>query len=296
MRFKGKMENIPLKEKTYKILRYDILTGKIPEGMPNVENRMDIDQISEMIDEKTHILDVGSGGGELMLALMKVKKITGICLDLNFDNMEMQAAMIDAMKFWVTETDIDGFRCDVAYMVPVEFWNDTRVALDSIKPMFMLAEAEQEDHHFEAFDMSYGWELMHIMNHIAKGDSSLKSLDDYMQREQKRFNENDYRMYFVTNHDENSWNGTIEERYGEAEKAFAVLAYTINGMPLIYSGQEYGNNNALEFFEKGPSAPTSNPLKLACARNSLSLLFPLRIFRSNTPEIAFPYSAGNAPE
>ena len=57
-------------------------------------------------------------------------------------------------------------------------------------------------------------------------------------------------MYFVTNHDENSWNGTIEDRYGKAEKAYAVLAYTINGMPLIYSGQEYGNNKALEFFEK----------------------------------------------
>ncbi len=171
-------------------------------------------------------------------------------IDLNYDNEEMRIAMIDAMKYWITEVDVDGYRCDVAYNVPNDFWNRLRKELDEIKPVFMLAEADQEDHHYEAFDMSYGWELMHIMNHVASGDSSLQSIDSYMGREQKRYAKNDYRMYFLTNHDENSWNGTIEERFGNAEKAFAVLAYTINGMPLIYSGQEYGNNKALAFFEK----------------------------------------------
>lgn len=171
-------------------------------------------------------------------------------MDLNYDNMEMQAAMIDAMKFWVTETDIDGFRCDVAYMVPVEFWNEMRVELDAVKPMFMLAEAEQDDHHLEAFDMSYAWELMHLMKHVIDGDSTLNSIDKYMAREKNKFSSNDYRMQLLTSHDENSWNGTVEERYGSAEKAVAVLVYTINGMPLIYSGQEYGNDKRLEFFEK----------------------------------------------
>jgi len=171
-------------------------------------------------------------------------------IDLNYDNGEMQTAMIDAMKYWITEADVDGYRCDVAYNVPTDFWNRLRKELDEIKPVFMLAEADQPDHHYEAFDMSYGWELMHIMNHVASGDSSLQSIDDYMGREQKRYSKNDYRMYFLTNHDENSWNGTIEERFGDAEKAYAVLAFTINGMPLIYSGQEYGNNKALAFFEK----------------------------------------------
>jgi glycosidase len=154
------------------------------------------------------------------------------------------------MRYWIEEADVDGFRCDVAYFVPTEFWNDLRISLDSLKPVFMLAEADQADHHYEAFDMSYGWELFHIMNHVASGDSALQSIDSYMQRELKRYSKNDYRMYFLTNHDENSWNGTIEKRYGPAEKAYAVLAYTINGMPLIYSGQEYGNNKALAFFEK----------------------------------------------
>lgn len=171
-------------------------------------------------------------------------------IDLNYDNKEMQKEMISALKYWVTETDIDGYRCDVAGMVPTEFWNEARKELDAIKPVFMLAEADQTDHHYEAFDMSYGWELMHIMNHVAKGDSNLASIDSYMKREEERYNSNDYRMFFLTNHDENSWNGTIEERFGDAEKAFAVLAYTIDGMPLVYSGQEYGNNKSLEFFEK----------------------------------------------
>ena len=171
-------------------------------------------------------------------------------MDLNYDNLEMQAAMIDAMKFWVTETDVDGFRCDVAYMVPVDFWNDLRIELDAIKPMFMLAEAEQDDHHLKAFDMSYAWELMHLMKHVVDGDSTLNSIDKYMSREKEKFSRNDYRMQLLTSHDENSWNGTVEERYGLAEKAVAVLVYTINGMPLIYSGQEYGNDKRLEFFEK----------------------------------------------
>jgi glycosidase len=171
-------------------------------------------------------------------------------IDLNYDNKELWTGMIDAMKYWVTETDIDGFRCDVAYNVPTEFWNESRKQLDEIKPVFMLAEADQVDHHEQAFDMSYGWELMHLTKHIYTGDSSLSAIDSFMARESERFDSNDYRMYLLTSHDENSWNGTIEERYGPSEKAVAVLTYTIGGMPLIYSGQEYGNNKALKFFEK----------------------------------------------
>lgn len=171
-------------------------------------------------------------------------------IDLDYDQMEMRLAMIDALKYWVQEANIDGYRCDVASMVPTDFWNAVRVELDAIKPVFMLAEAEATDLHKKAFDMSYGWELMHMMNKVAKGDSTVASIDRYMQRELEKFDTDDYRMNFLTNHDENSWNGTIKERYGDAEKPFAILAFTINGMPLVYSGQEYGNDKALAFFEK----------------------------------------------
>jgi 1,4-alpha-glucan branching enzyme len=171
-------------------------------------------------------------------------------IEFNYGNKKMQEAMINAMKFWIKSADIDGFRCDMAGMVQLDFWIDVRKELDEIKPVFMLAEAEQDDHHAEAFDMSYAWELMHLLKHVVDGDSSISSIDRYMIREQNKFDKNDYRMQLLTSHDENSWNGTIEERYGDAEKAVAVVIYTINGMPLIYSGQEYGNNKRLAFFEK----------------------------------------------
>lgn len=171
-------------------------------------------------------------------------------LDLNYDNEELRAGMIDAMKFWIDEVGFDGFRCDVAYDVPLDFWNQARSELDKSKAVFMLAEADQTDHHEKAFDMSYAWELMHLTKHVVNGDSALVSIDRYMKRQSDRFSSNDYRMNLLTSHDENSWNGTIEERYGKSEEAVAALIFTLNGMPLIYSGQEYGNTKALAFFEK----------------------------------------------
>lgn len=169
---------------------------------------------------------------------------------LNYENEELHKAMASSMAFWLKEADIDGFRCDVADMVPVEFWEYARATLDKEKSVFMLAEAENPRHHDKSFDMSYSWELMHIMNELAKEEKTLDDLHNYMLKEDTNFTVNDYRMSFITNHDENSWNGTVFERYGDAHKTFAVLAATINGMPLVYSGQEAANDKRLKFFEK----------------------------------------------
>ena len=170
--------------------------------------------------------------------------------DLNFKDEGLQQYMIDALKYWVTEFDIDGYRCDVADMVPVTFWNKARKNLDAVKPVFMLAEAENPEHHKEAFDMSYAWEFHHLMNSIAKGERNAKDLDDYFKKNEERFPDNAYFMNFTSNHDENSWNGTTKERMGDAHKALAVLASTVPGMPLIYSGQETGLDKRLRFFDK----------------------------------------------
>jgi glycosidase len=170
--------------------------------------------------------------------------------ELDYTNEEMRDAMIDAMKFWVKEADVDGYRCDVAAEVPVDFWNRARRELDELKPVFMLAEAEVPEHHFEAFDMSYAWELHHIMNQMAKGKFTIKDLDDYFKRQEGRFPADAYRMNFITNHDENSWNGTEFERLGDAVDIFAVLTFTLPGMPMIYTGQEAAFNKRLEFFKK----------------------------------------------
>jgi glycosidase len=170
--------------------------------------------------------------------------------DLNYDNKEMRKAMIDAMKFWVSETNIDGYRCDVAGWVPLDFWNDARKELDKVKPVFMLAEDEGEKLHTEAFDVTYAWELHHVMNKIAKGTMNADSVIAYFERENKRFPKDAYRLNFTSNHDENSWNGTEFERLGGGVEAFAVFAATIYGMPLIYNGQESSFNRRLKFFEK----------------------------------------------
>lgn len=181
--------------------------------------------------------------------------------DLNYDNPDMRHAMREAMKFWITETDIDGYRCDVAYELPLDFWNNTRKALDSIKPVFMLAEAEGPEYHKEAFDMTYGWEFHHIINEIASGKKELSDLDAYHDKILEIYDKNDYRMYFTTNHDENSWNGTVEERMGDNAKNFFVLSTTFpSSMPLIYGGQEFGLNKRLRFFDKDTVVATDSSL------------------------------------
>jgi len=171
--------------------------------------------------------------------------------DLNYNNYEMRKAMEEDMIFWVREADIDGFRCDMAMMVPMDFWDNARVRLEELKPMFMLAEAEGPEFHAKAFDMSYGWELHHIMNDIAKGHKSVVDIDHYLGKQDSLYSKDDYRMFFITNHDENSWNGTVGDRMGANAHNFHVLASTLpQSMPLIYSGQEAGLNKALAFFEK----------------------------------------------
>lgn len=171
---------------------------------------------------------------------------------LNYENREMRKAMIDAMKFWITESDIDGFRCDVAGMVPTDFWNEVRPELDKVKPVFMLAEWEETPElHEKAFDMTYTWKFHHLICDIAKGNKKATEIDEYLHWNDSLFPKSAYRMYFTSNHDENSWNGTVFERLGEGYKAFAVLTFAIPGMPLIYGGQEAGLDKRLPFFDKG---------------------------------------------
>ncbi len=170
--------------------------------------------------------------------------------DLNFDNQEMRTQMLNAMKFWVEEVNIDGFRCDVAGMVPLDFWENATTQLEKIKPLFMLAEAWESELLINAFDMAYGWDTHHKMNAIAQGKETVKAWDKRMVEINTMYQKDDILMNFITNHDENSWNGTIKERMGNAAEAMLALSYCTPGMPLIYSGQEYDMNHRLKFFEK----------------------------------------------
>jgi len=170
--------------------------------------------------------------------------------DLNYESKPMRKQMISDMAFWLSEYNIDGFRCDVADWVPLDFWNEAHTALTKIKPLFMLAEAENPQHHLQAFDMSYAWEFHHLINDVAKGKKTAQDLSDYLTRERNKFNANAYRMIFTDNHDENSWNGTTTERLGPARFAMAALSATCFGMPLLYSGQEADLQKRLRFFDK----------------------------------------------
>lgn len=170
--------------------------------------------------------------------------------DLNYDNSEMRAEMIQDMLYWVKEEHIDGFRCDVAHQVPIDFWEVASDSIRNIKPVFMLAEAEQPELLKNAFDMQYAWEGHHIMNEIAQGKKAVKDWDAYMAKIDTTLQSDDMLMNFTSNHDENSWNGTVFERMGVAAETFAALSYCVPGMPLVYSGQEYDMDKRLLFFEK----------------------------------------------
>ncbi len=171
--------------------------------------------------------------------------------DLNYDNMELQAEMIEDMKYWITKENIDGFRCDMAGMVPIQFWESAIPKLRAEKPIFMLAEAwEPTLLKDNLFDMAYAWDGHHLKNDIAQGKKNVKDWDIYMTKRDSLYEENDILMNFITNHDENSWNGTVKERLADASEAMLALSYLTPGMPLIYSGQEYDMNHRLLFFEK----------------------------------------------
>jgi glycosidase len=170
--------------------------------------------------------------------------------DLNYSNPTMRAAMIDALRYWVKTADIDGYRMDVAHQVPVGFFEKATASLKDIKPVFMLAEAEQPNLMEKAFDMHYAWEFHHLLNDLSKGHKNLTDLDAYLSKMDTVLAAADINMNFITNHDENSWAGTLEERMPERKEIFTALIYSLPGMPLIYSGQEYDLDKRLKFFEK----------------------------------------------
>ena len=174
--------------------------------------------------------------------------------DLNFDNDDMQNQMISAMEYWVKQHNIDGFRFDAAHSCPVDFWKKSMERLTAIKPLFTLAESD--GYHpggfelVELFDMSYSWRGHHVLNEIARNDKNTDALFNNINDNAQAYNPKHILMNFTSNHDENSWAGTVFERLGGGVKTFAALSYFLPGMPLIYNGQEYGLDKRLAFFKK----------------------------------------------
>jgi glycosidase len=170
---------------------------------------------------------------------------------LDYSIPEMREKMIESMMFWVEETGINGFRCDVAGELPTDFWEVAKDSLLAINnDLFFLAEAEKPELNESAFDAYYAWDFHHKMNSVAQGKEPVDSLRVSLERMLNSFPKHAIPMYFTSNHDENSWNGTEFERMGDAVQIFAALTYVLPGMPLIYNGQEASLDKRLEFFEK----------------------------------------------
>ena len=173
---------------------------------------------------------------------------------LNYANREVWRGQIDAMRYWVEQFGIDGFRCDMAMLVPIEFWQEASAELHAIKSdIFMLAEAE-EDNLFEgAFNMSYQWNIHHIMCDIAKGARRVWDMRNAMHAERQRYPREAMRLSFTSNHDENSWSGSEQSRFGRALEVMTAMTFLMpSTMPLIYTGQEVGYDHSFAFFDRDP--------------------------------------------
>jgi alpha-amylase len=174
-------------------------------------------------------------------------------IELDYQNPQMRQAMIDAMKYWVKETNIDGFRCDLASWVQVDFWQQARPEVEKIKPLFFIGEFDELDDpaYGKVFDASYSWNWMHKTEDYYKKNLPLQDLKDLLVK-YSNSGDNSMRAWFTSNHDENTWNGTEYEKYGVIAKPLAVFSATWNGIPLTYSGQELPNMKRLKFFDKDP--------------------------------------------
>jgi len=170
-------------------------------------------------------------------------------IELDYSNKEMRAAMVDAMKFWVRKCGIDGFRCDLAFWVQLDFWMEAICEVNQLKPLFWLAEADPLEYpeYMQVFDAAYAWTWMHKTEEWYKKDLPLKELTNVLDRYEIAPG---IKAWFTSNHDENSWNGSEYEKYGDAAKALAVHSCTWPGIPLVYSGQELPNKKRLKFFDK----------------------------------------------
>jgi cyclomaltodextrinase len=176
-------------------------------------------------------------------------------IQLNYYNPDVRTYMIDAMKYWITETKIDGFRFDAASLVSIGFWTTAVAELKKIKPgIFLIAEDQGTKYYPAGLDATYAWSYYGfgsgILIPLSKGSNNANNFNTYVVNENSQYPGNAHRLYFTSNHDENSWYGTDTELFGKAAESFIALSLVFRSIPLIYSGQEAGLNHRLQFFDK----------------------------------------------
>jgi len=221
--------------------------------------------------------------------------------DLDYSKAGLRDYMTESLLYWVKEVGIDGYRCDVAGMVPTDFWNDVRPKLDAVKPVFMLAEWQEPELHEKAFDASYAWRWKEIMQDIVAGKANVSELAGYYTDYQTDWPKGAMRMAYTENHDQNSWDGTTDEIYGEALEAAMALSFVGQGIPLIYNGQEASLQKRLEFFEKDQINWRAHPHKrfiteLTNLKDKNSALWngawgaPMKMLPNSKPDYVFSFT------
>lgn len=181
--------------------------------------------------------------------------------DLNFDNADLRKEMIRTMEYWIDSFNIDGYRCDAAWGVPDDFWKECIATLRKIRPVIMLAEADEAAMFADGFDIVYGWKMYQNLKAVWKGDSSVASLNRTLKREESKYPA-DYRaLRFSTNHDENSWDNLPQTVFTtvDGSRAAFVFMLSLPGTPLVYNGQEVGYATRINLFEKYVIAWNASP-------------------------------------
>ena len=174
---------------------------------------------------------------------------------LDYANRDVWEAQAAAMEFWIARHAVDGFRCDMAMIVPIGFWQYAAARLRRVKPdLFLLAEAEQRNLFDDGvFDACYGWEMHHLLNDVAQQRVRVTALRDWLRADRGRYPRSAMRLAFTSNHDENSWNGSEFARMGAARGIMAAFTFVVpGGLPLIYTGQEVGYDHSFAFFDRDP--------------------------------------------
>ena len=217
---------------------------------------------------------------------------------LNYANHEVWRGQAEAMEFWLTQHAVDGFRCDMAMLVPIEFWQEVRARLQRVKSdVFLLAEAEEDNIFDRAFDCCYAWRIHHTMCDVAQGKSRVWALRDAIYSDARRYPDWAMRMTFTSNHDENSWSGSEFARFGAAREPMSALTFLLpHSTPLIYTGQEFGYDHSFLFFDKdtmpefAPNSHTEFYRTMCRMKHSYSVL------RSADRGGAFIEIGNNAPD
>ncbi len=192
---------------------------------------------------------------------------------LNYKSDELREYMKDALVHWVKEYDIDGFRCDVADMLPVDFWEYARKELDKTKRgLLMLAEGDRPENHLASFDLTYAWNVNDALVEIAEGKADVTRLREKLKNEYFTYPRGSLRLRFSENHDK----PRAAQILGPGHLAAAALIFTLEGVPLLYNGQEIGEVHQPSLFEKETIGWGKNRKEQSNMRKFYSKLVTLR--------------------